>query len=105
MVKFSKKIHENKWGAIIFPEGTRSKTGKPKPFSSNGLKMITKYNQEGYIVPITINNSWKLFKYGKYPLGLGSPITLTTHKPIKIDSMPFEELIKKIESQIISHIK
>tara|TARA_R110001599_G_scaffold1839_1_gene9189 strand:+ start:25102 stop:25830 length:729 start_codon:yes stop_codon:yes gene_type:complete len=105
LVKFSKKIHENKWGAIIFPEGTRSKTGKPKPFSSNGLKMITKYNQEGYIVPITINNSWKLFKYGKYPLGLGSPITLTTHKPIKIDSMPFEELIKKIESQIISHIK
>ena len=102
---FSKNIHNHKWGAIIFPEGTRSKTGKPKPFSSNGLKMIAKYNQEGYIVPLTINNSWKLFKYGKYPLGLGSPITLTTHKPIKINSLPFEELMKETETAIINSIK
>ena len=103
--KFSKNINKNKWGAIIFPEGTRSRTGKPKPFSTNGLKMITKYNQDGYIVPVTINNSWKVFKYGKYPFGLGSPIDFTVHKPIKIDSLPFEELMKETESQIISHIK
>ena len=103
--KFSKNINKNKWGAIIFPEGTRSRTGKPKPFSVNGLKMITKYNKEGYIVPVTINNSWKVFKYGKYPFGLGSPIIFTTHKPIKIDSLPFEELIKETENAITTHIK
>ena len=101
---FSKNINKKKWGAIIFPEGTRSRNGKPKKFSTNGLKMITKYNPEGYIVPVTINNSWKVFKYGKYPLGIGSPITLTTHKPIKINSMPFEELMATTESTIISHI-
>ena len=67
--------------------------------------MIAKYNQEGYIVPLTINNSWKLFKYGKYPLGLGSSITLTTHKPIKINSLPFEELMKETETAIINSIK
>lgn len=103
--KFSKNINKNKWGAIIFPEGTRSRDGKPKPFSTNGLKMITKYNQDGYIVPVTINNSWKVFKYGKYPFGIGSPITFITHKPIKIDSLPFEELMKETEANIISHIK
>ena len=103
--RFSKNINKNKWGAIIFPEGTRSRNGKPKTFSVNGLKMITKYNQDGYIVPVTINNSWKVFKYGKYPFGLGSPITFTTHKPIKIDSLSFEELMKETESKIISQIK
>lgn len=103
--KFSKNINKNKWGAIIFPEGTRSRNGKPKKFSINGLKMITKYNSEGYIVPVTINNSWKVFKYGKYPLGVGSPITLTTHQPIKINSLPFDELMKETELAIISHIK
>ena len=105
LVEFSKRINQNKWGAIIFPEGTRSKTGEPKIFATSGLKVITKYNQDGYIVPLTINNSWKVFKYGKFPFGVGSPITIITHKPIKIDSIPFDELLEKTESVIKAHIK
>jgi len=100
LVEFSKRINKNKWGAIIFPEGTRSRNGEPKRFSSNGLKIITKFNKDGYVVPLTINNSWKVFKYGKFPLGIGSPMTITTHKPIKIDSLPFEELLEQTEKVI-----
>jgi 1-acyl-sn-glycerol-3-phosphate acyltransferase len=55
-------------------------------------------------VPLTINNSWKVFKYGKFPLGLGTPITITTHQPIKINSLPFEELLEKTETVIKEHI-
>jgi 1-acyl-sn-glycerol-3-phosphate acyltransferase len=105
LAEFSKRIHNNKWSAVIFPEGTRSKTGNPKKFATNGIKMIAKYNKEAYIVPITINNSWKVYKYGKFPLGLGSPITIKTHEPIKITSLPFEELMVKVETIITSHIK
>lgn len=105
LIEFSKRIKEKKWGAIIFPEGTRSRDGEPKKFAANGLKIIAKYNKEGFIVPLTINNSWKVFKYGKFPLGLGSPITITTHAPIKINSLPFEELLEKTESVIKEHIK
>ena len=67
----------------------------PKSFAKNGLKVIAKFNKEGYIVPLTINNSWKIFKYGKFPLGIGNPITITTHQPIKIDSLPIDELLEK----------
>lgn len=105
LVNFSKRINKNKWSAIIFPEGTRSRTGIPKKFAVNGLKILTKFNKDGYVVPLTINNSWKIFKYGKFPLGIGSPITITTHQPIKIDSLPFDELIEKTESVIKEHIK
>ncbi|HCY97284.1 MAG TPA: 1-acyl-sn-glycerol-3-phosphate acyltransferase, partial [Polaribacter sp.] len=70
----------------------------------SGLKIITKYNKEGYVVPLTINNSWKVFKYGKFPLGMGSPITITTHAPIKISSLPFEELLEQTEAIIKKHI-
>ncbi|WP_417785617.1 lysophospholipid acyltransferase family protein [Tenacibaculum sp.] len=98
--RFAKSINKNKWSAAIFPEGTRSRTGKPKPFSVNGLKMIVKYNPEAFVVPISINNSWKVFKYGKFPLGIGSPIKIRTHKPIKVDSLPFDELITKVETTI-----
>ncbi|WP_405611019.1 lysophospholipid acyltransferase family protein [Polaribacter sp. Asnod1-A03] len=105
LMQFSKRIKENNWGAVIFPEGTRSRDGKPKRFASNGLKVITKFNKEGYIVPLTINNSWKVFKYGKFPLGLGSPIIIETHKPIKINSLPFDELLEQTEKVIKENIK
>ncbi|WP_405564234.1 lysophospholipid acyltransferase family protein [Polaribacter sp. Asnod6-C07] len=105
LINFAKNINKNNWSATIFPEGTRSKTGKPKKFAPNGLNILTKYNKEGYVVPLTINNSWKVFKYGKFPLGLGSPITITVHEPIKIDAMPFKELLVKTESVITAHIK
>lgn len=104
LIKFSKRIHENKWSAVIFPEGTRSRNGKPKKFAVNGLKTILKYNKDSFIVPLTINNSWKVFKYGKFPLGIGSPITITTHKPIKADSLPFDELISNLETTITNNI-
>ena len=67
--------------------------------------MLVKYNKEGNIVPLTINNSWKVIKYGKFPLGIGSPISIITHKPIKIDSLPFDELIEQTEKVIKEHIK
>ena len=104
LVKFAKRINENNWAAVIFPEGTRSRTGEPKRFATNGLQVITKYNQNGYVVPVTINNSWKVFKYGKYPLGIGSPISIITHEPIKVDSLPFDELMQKTEETIKSHV-
>lgn len=103
--EFGQRVHNNKWSATIFPEGTRSVTGKPKKFYYSGLKMIIKYNPEAYIVPITINDSWKVFKYGKFPLGMFNKITLETHQPIKIDALPIDELLQKTEALIISKIK
>ncbi|MDC1162380.1 lysophospholipid acyltransferase family protein [Tenacibaculum sp.] len=100
LAKFSKRINKNKWSAVIFPEGTRSRTGKPKSFATNGLKMLIKYNPEAFVVPLSINNSWKVFKYGKFPLGLFSPIKIITHKPIKVNSLPFDELVESVESTI-----
>lgn len=104
MVNFSKRINEKKWSAVIFPEGTRSRTGVPKTFASNGLKMLVKYNPEAYVVPLSINNSWKVFKYGKFPLGIGSPISITTHAPIQVNSLSFEELLDTVEATVKSGI-
>lgn len=104
MVKFAKRISTKKWSGVIFPEGTRSKDGQPKSFAESGLKVLTKYNPDGYVVPLTVNNSWKVFKYGKFPFGIGSPITITTHQPIAINSLPFNELAATVEKTIINDI-
>ena len=44
-------------------------------------------------------------KYGKFPFGIGTPITITTHEPIKINTLPFKELLEKTETIIKEHIK
>lgn len=97
---FGKYIEENNYAAVIFPEGTRSKDGVPKRFSENGLKMLTKFAPSAYVIPVTINNCWKLNKFGMFPLEIGVNVTFEFHKPIEASSMQFEDLFQKIEKTI-----
>ncbi|QMU64457.1 MAG: 1-acyl-sn-glycerol-3-phosphate acyltransferase [Flavobacteriaceae bacterium] len=101
---FAQRMKKNVWSSIIFPEGTRSRDGKPKLFSFNGLKMMIKHNPEAYIVPITINNSWKIFDYGKFPLHLFTRITLETHEPVFLKNRDVDEVLAVVERKIKEHI-
>ncbi|MGQ2983549.1 lysophospholipid acyltransferase family protein [Flavobacterium sp.] len=98
-------IEKYKRSAVIFPEGTRSKTGEPKRFSENGLKILCKYAPSAYIVPISINNSWKLVRFGQYPLGLGNRLTFTVQEPFAINGIPFAEVMERTENAVVQGIK
>lgn len=98
-------IEKNKRSAVIFPEGTRSKTGKPKEFAQSGLKILCKYAPNAYIVPISINNSWKMVKFGAFPMGLGNKLEFIIHQPMAVKDYSFEEIIQKTESAVVSAIK
>ncbi|MFY0481703.1 lysophospholipid acyltransferase family protein [Flavobacterium sp. PLA-1-15] len=98
-------IEKHKRSAVIFPEGTRSKTGVPKEFAHNGLKILCKYAPSAYIVPITINNSWKFVKYGFFPFGLGNRLTFTVHKPLAVKDYPFEEIMQMTEKAVVDSVK
>ena len=97
-------IEANKRSAVIFPEGTRSKTGKPKPFAENGLKILCKYAPSACMVPVTINNSWKMTRWGSFPLGIGNKIIVTIHDPIPVKDMPFPEIFEKTEQAVVRAI-
>ena len=96
--KFAENVHQKDRSVVIFPEGTRSRTGVPKPFQRNGLKLIMKKVPDASLVPVTVNNSWKVDRYGKFPYGIGNHITVTVHQPIPIANRDHEELIKEAEA-------
>lgn len=96
-------IEEHQRSAVIFPEGTRSRTGKPKPFKPMGLKMLMRKAPSALIVPITINNSWKLLRYGQFPMGLGAKVTFDVHAPVE-NSKDIDGLIAQIEATITQAI-
>ncbi|WP_104735006.1 lysophospholipid acyltransferase family protein [Hanstruepera ponticola] len=105
IMKFGEYIEKNKRAAVIFPEGTRSKTGKPKPFQTKGLEILFKKIPSAIIVPITVNNSWKMLRYGKFPMGIGNHLKFQVHEPIKLATfVDKQELIKQIETTITSSI-
>ena len=93
------RLGQGYW-VIIFPEGTRSKDGVPKRFSENGLKMLVKKTPSGYVVPVTINNSWKTVRYGHFPLEVFVDLSIEVHQPVKNSDLPFEELFLKVEKEI-----
>lgn len=97
---FAEYLNKTNRAAVIFPEGTRSKTGIPKRFSPNGLKMLFKYCPNAVIVPVTINNSWKIVQFGSFPLNLGVHVKLTVQEPILVNKFDTETLVEKIEQEI-----
>lgn len=101
---FAKRVEKNNWTAVIFPEGTRSKTGKPKPFKTKGLITLFNHMPNALVVPISINDSWKTMRYGKFPMGLGAYIRFKVHEPIPVRSNEPIALAKQIEQTIIEDI-
>ena len=106
MLNFGAYIEKTNRAAVIFPEGTRSKDGHPKPFKTKGMELLFKKAPSALVVPITVNNSWKMLRYGKFPMGIGNHIKFTIHAPINISAFADkQELVKIIETTIIDAIE
>jgi 1-acyl-sn-glycerol-3-phosphate acyltransferase len=103
--KIAQYIENHQRSVVIFPEGTRSKTGIPKKFSENGLKVLCRYAPSAYIVPISINNSWKMVRFGMFPMGLGNKLTFTIHKPIPVRESSINQIINDVEYTIVQGVK
>jgi len=104
MSRFADYLNENNRSAVIFPEGTRSRTGAPKKFAVQGLQLLIKKMPEAVIVPITINNSWKLFRYGSFPMGIGVHLKLKVHEPVSAKSDTPDALVAHVERSITADI-
>jgi len=103
--KLAEYIEATNRSAVIFPEGTRSRDGKPGTFAPNGLKILCKYAPNAWVVPVTINNSWKIFRYGTFPLGIGNRLKFKVHAPVAVNSCDYNTLFEQTEKVILEHIQ
>ncbi|MEO9893691.1 lysophospholipid acyltransferase family protein [Aurantibacter sp.] len=104
IAKLGRYIEKHKRSAVIFPEGTRSRNGQPQHFRTTGLKILMKTAPSAIIVPISINNSWKLLRYGKFPMGIGSHLKFFVHPPMERTENS-DDFITQIEDKVVSYIK
>jgi 1-acyl-sn-glycerol-3-phosphate acyltransferase len=104
LIKLGNRMKENKWSAVIFPEGTRSRDGQVKTFHVGGIATILKKCPEALLVPIAINDSWKMIRYGYYPLNTFQRMTWEVLEPIEPNGRPMEDLVKEAEDRIKAYL-
>lgn len=101
---FGKYINRHRYAAVIFPEGTRSTDGQPKPFSTTGLKILLKNMPEAVVIPLTINHSWKFLKYGNFPINTGINLHVKVQLPILANSIEEDVLLDLLEQRVTADV-
>ena len=103
--EFGKQLTKNKHSAIIFPEGTRSRYGKIKPFQKAGLSTLLKHMPDALVVPVSIGNSWRFAEHKYFPMPLGVPLKVKVHPALEIIPGENEKLFETIETIVGKGVK
>ncbi|WP_419801884.1 lysophospholipid acyltransferase family protein [Mucilaginibacter sp.] len=99
LAKLGTRMKENRWSTVIFPEGTRSKDGVVRDFQSAGVATLLKKCPEALLVPIVIRNSWKMVRFGTFPLGTFLKLEFEVLAMIEPEQSA-EILVKHVEALI-----
>lgn len=68
---------------VIFPEGTRSKDGELGDFHTAGTEALLTSAPEHLVVPVAIDGSWRITRYGLRPIPFGSRVNIRFGEPLE----------------------
>jgi 1-acyl-sn-glycerol-3-phosphate acyltransferase len=100
--KMGEKVEKYHWAGVIYPEGTRSRTGVLKEFKVSGFAKLLEAAPSALVVPVAIEGSWELLKYNFKPIPFGVKCKLNILEPIdpKAGNYTPEEILNHCELQI-----
>ncbi|MCY1527186.1 1-acylglycerol-3-phosphate O-acyltransferase [compost metagenome] len=105
LLKLGRRMKENTWSTVIFAEGTRAKDGKIKPFHVGGIATLLKVVPNALVVPVAIENSWKIVQHGQLPLSTGHALRWTVLPAIDRNGKTAEEITRDVENAIRVQLK
>jgi 1-acyl-sn-glycerol-3-phosphate acyltransferase len=100
IIRLGNYASENKFSVAIFPEGTRSRTGKIKQFAVGGIATLTRVMPDVVIVPIAIEHTGKFNPTGLFPFRSFTPMKWTSLTPIDPKGKTPEEIVSICEEAI-----
>ena len=100
IIKLGRRMRENIWSTLIFPEGKRARDGKLKRFQVGGIATLLKVVPDAIVVPIAIENSWKIVRWGKFPLGTFLSLKWTVLPPVVTTGINPEVITVELENAI-----
>jgi 1-acyl-sn-glycerol-3-phosphate acyltransferase len=104
IIKLGKHIEKEKYSAVIFPEGTRSKDSKVKEFKPAGIITIMEHAPSALIIPFAVKGNGNFISKGYFPLTIGCKLVYTVLDPIDPTGKDPIKLIEDVRQQIIKTI-
>jgi 1-acyl-sn-glycerol-3-phosphate acyltransferase len=98
MIKDCITTIENGSSVFIFPEGTRSKTGTLRPFSTGAF--VIAQRSKVAIQPIAISGTMDIMVKGSWMLNYKANVTITV-----LDEIPYESFKDKEASEIAESVR
>lgn len=87
--------------AVIYPEGTRSRNGELRPFKPGGTLELLEAAPDVPIVPVTIDDAWKLLRNNLFPVPFGTRVRVRIGDPIpRTDNEDRIALLARVREEI-----
>ncbi|MBM4245474.1 MAG: 1-acyl-sn-glycerol-3-phosphate acyltransferase [Deltaproteobacteria bacterium] len=81
--KLGHEITAHGVSAVIYPEGTRARNGELAPFKPIGTLALLKEAPDTPVVPVCIDNSWRIMQHGMKPIPWGIRLRFWAGDPIE----------------------
>lgn len=78
-----RQVCERGVSAVLYPEGTRARHGELASFKPAGARALLESAPEVPVVPITIDESWRLLRFNLMPVPFGTRIRMHIGEPIE----------------------
>lgn len=95
---------EERLSMVIFPEGTRSRDGRIKSFAWKGIETMLRHCPDALIVPIAINNTWKLHRNKGFAVSGGNHLSWKVLHPVEPAGRDAEELAQELQGLIAAEV-
>jgi 1-acyl-sn-glycerol-3-phosphate acyltransferase len=102
----ARRVRDDGWSVLIFPEGTRSKTGAMRPFRAGGLRALVAGAPGVPVLPVTTAGGSRLFKFNMAPVVRNVELSYTVHPPVAppdpADEPAFDAFVARLAATIES---
>jgi 1-acyl-sn-glycerol-3-phosphate acyltransferase len=95
------RLKARECSVIIFPEGTRSRDGMPRPFAGAGLAILLKKAPAALIVPIAISGTGTFNPQGLFPFRAFTRMTWTVLPPLDPTGLTADAVAEQARQAII----
>ncbi|APR84195.1 1-acyl-sn-glycerol-3-phosphate acyltransferase [Minicystis rosea] len=106
IAEISRRVREDGWTVVIFPEGTRSQTGAMKPFKPGGLRTLVQNAPNVPVLPVTSYGGSRMFRKGLLPVQRNIELGFIIHPPMKTpdasDEGAFGAFVEDLQGVIAS---